>query len=41
METVSESTRLRDIYNTRWWNVELESYFVHFNIAKQPLKTGE
>ena len=41
METVSYSTRLQDVYNNRWWNVELDSYFVQYNMGKEPLKAGE
>lgn len=31
METISYSTRLRDVYNNRWWNAELPSFFVCYN----------
>ena len=41
METVSYSSRLQDIYNNRWWNVELATYFVQFNMGKEPMRAGE
>ena len=41
METVSYSSQLRDVYNYRWWNTELESHFVHFNWSSKTVKAGE
>ena len=41
METTAYSTTLRDCYNYRWWNTELQSQFVHFNFTKKTLKAGE
>jgi len=40
LETVSYSTRLRDVYNDRWWTPDLPSYFVHFDQGLVPTKEG-
>ena len=40
METIYESTRLRDVYNTRWWNPNLQAFFIHYNAGKKPLRAG-
>ena len=40
METISYSTRLRDVYNNRWWNAELPSFFVCYNQEKLPIRAG-
>ena len=41
METVGASTRLRDVYNTRWWNPTMNSFFVQYNHSGKPMKAGE
>ena len=42
MQTVTASTKLRDAYNTRWWNVNMQdAYFVHYNVGQQTIKAGE
>ena len=41
METVWYSTRLRDIYNNRWWSVGLQSFFVQYNYDSKPMRAGE
>ena len=38
MEVVSESYRLRDIYNHRWWNLDAEAYFTMYNYTRESLK---
>ncbi len=41
METVSYSTRLRDVYNDRWWSPEMNAYFVHVDKGRVPSKKGQ
>ena len=41
MESVSDSTRLRDIYNMRWWNENMQSFFVMYNSGTESLRGGE
>lgn len=41
MDEVADSTRLSDIYNTRWWKVQMQSYFVHYNGGQKPLKEND
>lgn len=41
MDTCWYSTRLRDIYNNRWWSIEMQSFFVHYNGGSKPIKAGE
>lgn len=41
METVSDSIRLRDVYNHRWWNQETEAHFTMYNYTREPLKPGK
>lgn len=40
METVSYSTRLRDVYNDRWWKPELPAFFAHIDQGFKPTKAG-
>ena len=40
MDVIYESTRLRDVYNTRWWKHTLPAYFIHYNMGDKPLKAG-
>ena len=40
METISYSTRLRDVYNDRWWRPELPAYFAHIDQGRVPTKAG-
>lgn len=40
METVSYSTKLRDVYNDRWWSVDSEAFFAHHDKSKTPNKAG-
>ena len=40
METVSYSTRLRDVYNDRWWKPDTNAYFVHVDKGRVPNKKG-
>ena len=37
METISDSLRLRDIYNHRWWNLDVDAYFTMYNYTRKPL----
>ena len=41
METVYQSTKLRDVYNTRWWKVGMQAYFVHYNADSKPMHAGD
>lgn len=41
-DTISTTTRLREIYNYRWWKDEDEdNYLVLVNKHRQTLKAGE
>jgi hypothetical protein len=41
-ETISNSTRLREIYSYRWWqDNDNENYFVMVNKYGRSLKPGE
>ena len=40
METISYSTRLRDVYNDRWWRPELPAFFAHIDQGRVPTKAG-
>ena len=31
LETVSYSTRLRDVYNDRWYTKDHQAFFVHYD----------
>lgn len=42
LNTISESTRLRDVYNHRWWSVKMhDCYFAFYNFQSTPIKQGE
>jgi len=41
METVSYSTKLRDVYNDRWWSVDMPTFFAHHDSGLVPAKAGE
>ena len=41
METVGYSQRLKDVYNTRWWNNGLQAFFVHYNVSHKTLRAGD
>ena len=41
METVSDSTRLRDVYNHRWWKIDADSYFTLYNHTRDVVRVGE
>ena len=41
METISYSTRLRDVYNDRWWNPNLPAFFAQIDNGLRPTKAGE
>ena len=41
-ETISSNTRLRDIYNYRWWSdTDQDNYFILVNKHGRTLKPGE
>lgn len=41
METIYNSTRLRDIYNNRWWSPTLDqTYFSLYNYKQQKILSG-
>ena len=40
METVSYSTKLRDVYNDRWWSIDSETYFAHHDSSATRNKAG-
>jgi hypothetical protein len=41
-QTIVESTRLRDVYNHRWWSPKLEGcYFTLFNCKPAKIMKGE
>ena len=38
MDEIYYSTKLRDVYNTRWWKVEMQAaYFVPYNTSTKKL----
>ena len=41
METVSDSTRLRDVYNHRWWKIDADSYFTLYNHTREVIRAGQ
>jgi hypothetical protein len=42
LNTVSESTRLRDVYNNRWWNPQMKDcYFTMYNYSGSKIKKGD
>ena len=42
LETVSQVTRLRDVYNERWWSPSDEqTYFVFHNHDRKHVKAGD
>jgi hypothetical protein len=41
-ETISSTTRLREIYQYRWWSDnDSDSYFVMMNRSEKPIKAGQ
>jgi len=40
LETVSYSTRLRDVYNDRWWTTDRPAYFIHYDRGLSSSKKG-
>ncbi len=41
-QVIVESTRLRDVYNNRWWNPNLDGcYFAMFNYKATKIQKGE
>lgn len=41
-QTIVESTRLRDVYNNRWWSSKLDGcYFAMFNYKPAKILKGE
>lgn len=41
LETVSYSTRLRDVYHDRWWTPDRPAYFVQLDRGLVPTKKGQ
>lgn len=40
-ETIADSTRLRDVYNNRWWNPSLDqTYFTMYNYSTKKIEKG-
>ena len=41
-ETISSTTRLRDVYSYRWWqDTDEDNYFVMFNKTGKVIKKGD
>lgn len=41
-QVIVESTRLRDVYNSRWWNPDLDGcYFAMYNYSQSKIAKGD